>query len=112
MCSKEVIEKLDNGEAMYFDKKRIIAGIVIAVVIFIITSYLTSWAAMSNWTGKIEQKLIDHIENPDVHMSYQAKVLSFYTRQEAELLKETLDELRAISLENQKDIKSLLRLSK
>ena len=112
MCKKEIIEKLDNGEAMYIDKKRIVASIIIGLTLFIVTSYITSSLAMAGWEARIEQKLIDHIENPDVHMSYQSKVLSFYTRQEAEQLRETLDELRAISLENQKDIKSLLRMSK
>ena len=88
MCDEKIIEKIDKAEAMIIDKKRIIAGVIIALVMMIATTYTTTIIAV----GKIDQKLVDHVQDPDVHMRLLDKLNTFVTRPEYETLAKKLDE--------------------
>lgn len=59
--------------------------------------------------GTLKADLYNHIDNPDVHMTYKAKVEAFVPRGEYKDLKKSLDDFKNDYKEDIKELKEMLR---
>ena len=78
--------------------------------IIIIITFQVVTALGAYFTMKAD--LYNHIENPDVHMSYATKVEKFVPRGEYTDLKQSLDEFKATYKDDVKELKQMIRAIK
>ena len=83
-----------NGSALYFLKK---VHLIITILVIILTQLafaFSSYYALKQDISENFLRIDNHIQNPDVHMSYEQKVENFVPRGEYNDLKDIIVDLK------------------
>ena len=99
-----------NGHDLYFLKK---AQLIIAIVIMILTQFAIALGAYYTVKSLCEQNAAEiehnterinlHVDNKNVHMTYEAKIKEFVPRGEFNDIKDDISEIKA-------DVKSIEKM--
>jgi len=86
---KEIIEKAKNGGLVLIDKTRLWTSIIVLIIAVVLSQVIIA----TTWKATIDQKVTNHIEDLEIHQSYQSKIEMFVTRKEFEAYKRQLDNI-------------------